>query len=179
MSFWRRTPPRQLVTRTRDGTFALDLDEDERALLAALADQLDPLLDDPSADPGLRRLFPPAHTDDVLAEAQWEIEQGGPLRDARRAALDVVRTAGGEPLSEEEVIAWVQGINALRLVLAERLEVAGEEDDEDAAWEHALALADDPDLAPEERDRARRVAHLWQIYHLLGVMVAHAVRALD
>ncbi|HEX7133953.1 MAG TPA: DUF2017 family protein [Iamia sp.] len=169
---------RRLVSRKRDGTFTLNLDDDEQALLTALADQLDPLLDDPSADPGLRRLFPPARTDDLLAEAQWEIEQGANLRDARRAALDVVRAPEAGPLSEEAVIAWVQGINALRLVLAERLEIDGDQEAEEATVVRALALADDADLPTDERDRARRIVHMWQVYELLGVMVAHAVRAL-
>lgn len=171
--------PRRLVSRKRDGTFHLNLDDDEQALLAALADQLDPLLEDPSADPGLRRLFPPARTDDLLAEAQWEIEQGANLRDARRASLDVVRTAGGGPLTEDEVVAWLQGVNALRLVLAERLEVDGDQRAEEHAFHQALALAEDPTVDPSERDRARRIVHMWQVYELLGVMVAHAVRALS
>jgi hypothetical protein len=169
---------RKLVSRKRDGTFWLHLDEDEQALLAALADQLDPLLDDPSADPGLRRLFPPARTDDLLAEAQWEIEQGGNLRDARRAALEVVRAPAAGPLTEDDVIAWVQGVNALRLVLAERLEIDGDETAEEAAFSRAVAMLDDPDVPGDERDRARRLIGMWQVYELLGVMVAHAVRAL-
>lgn len=169
---------RRLVSRKRDGTYTLNLGEDEQALLTALADQLDPLLEDPSADPGLRRLFPPARTDDLLAEAQWQIEQGGPLRDARRAALAVVRAPEPRPLSEDEVIAWVQGINALRLVLAERLEVGDDDAAEEDAIHRAIAIAEDPDRDPAERDGARRIVHMWQVYELLGVMVAHAVRAL-
>ena len=168
-----------MITRRRDGTYVIDLHDDEQELLAALADQLDPLLEDPSADPGLRRLFPPAHPDDLLREAEWQIQQGTDLRDAHRAALAVVRTGGAEPLSEDELVAWVQGINALRLVLAERLGVDGDEDAEQAAVEQAFALADDPDVAVEERDRARRLLGMWQVYHLLADMVADAVRALD
>lgn len=169
---------RRLVTRAKDGTFRLNLDERERSVLAGLADQLDPLLDDPSADPGLRRLFPPARTDDLLAEAQWEIQQGARLRDARRAALDIVRTAGDDPLTEDELIGWLQGINALRLVLAERLGVGDDERAEDAAVEDALARADDPGLDPDERDRALGIVFMWQVYELLAILVAHTVRAL-
>lgn len=170
---------RRLVTRKRDGTYLLNLDEDEQALLTALAEQLDPLLDDPSADPGLRRLFPPARTDDLLAEAQWEIEQGANLRDARRAALEVVRAPAPGPLSEDAMVGWVQGINALRLVLGERLEVDGDQHAEEDAFDRALELAEDPARPDEERDRALRIVHMWQVYELLGAMVAHAVRALD
>ncbi len=170
---------RRLVVRKRDGTYRLQLGAEERDLLAALADQLDPLLDDPSADPGLRRLFPPAHPEDLMAEAAWQIQQGGDLRDARRAALDVVRTAGTGPMTEDELIAWVQGVNSLRLVLAERLEVDGDDATDEAAIEHALAIADDDALPAEERDRARRILAMWQVYNLLAVLVAEAVRALD
>lgn len=168
-----------MVSRKRDGTYRLELGEEEQALLAALADQLDPLLDDPSADPGLRRLFPPAHTEDVLAEAQWEIEQGAQLRDARRAALEVVRAPAAGRLSEDELIAWVQGVNSLRLVLAERLDIDGDERAEEAAIERAITLMGDPDAPASERDAARRLINMWQVYELLGAMVAHAVRALD
>ncbi|CAN5597014.1 hypothetical protein BH24ACT4_BH24ACT4_26290 [soil metagenome] len=56
-----------VVCRRRDGSFVLRLPEETIELLAALGAQLDPLLDDQSADAGLRRLFPPSHEDDVLA----------------------------------------------------------------------------------------------------------------
>jgi hypothetical protein len=170
---------RKPVSRRRDGTYVLRLDDAITGLLTALVDQLDPLLDDPTADRGLRRLFPPAHTDDVLAEAAWEIEQGGRLRDARRAALEVVRTAGGDPLTEDQLVAWVQGVNALRLVLAERLDVDGDEEVEIDSLERALALAEDPTADPAERDEARRVVHMWQVYEVLGYLLHDAVEALD
>jgi hypothetical protein len=169
---------RKPVSRKRDGTYVLRLDDAMTGLLTALADQLDPLLDDPSADRGLRRLFPPAHTDDVLAEAAWEIEQGGRLREARRAALEVVRTAGGDPLTEDQLVAWVQGVNALRLVLAERLGVDGDEEVEVASLERALALAEDPSADPAARDEAVRLVHMWQVYEVLGYLLHHAVEAL-
>jgi hypothetical protein len=89
-----------------------------------------------------------------------------------------VRAPDPGPLTEDAVIAWVQGINALRLVLAERLEVGGDEHAEDAAITQAFAIADDADIDPDERDRARRIVHMWQVYELLGLMVAHAIRAL-
>ncbi|QYG91094.1 DUF2017 family protein [Iamia sp. SCSIO 61187] len=170
---------RKPVARKRDGTYVLRLDDAMTGLLTALVDQLDPLLDDPSADRGLRRLFPPAHTDDVLAEAAWEIEQGGRLRDARRAALEVVRTAGGEPLTEDQLVAWVQGVNALRLVLAERLDVDGDEEHEATTLERAWAVAQDPTADPARRDEAVRLVHMWQVYEVLGYLLHHAVEALD
>lgn len=170
---------RRWVTRNRDGTFSLHLDDDLAGLVAALAEQLDPLLEDPSADPGLRRLYPPAHPDDLIAEAEWQIAQGEALTDSRRQALEAVRTAGASArLDEDELIAWVQGLNALRLVLAERLAVADDPEGEDAAVRAAAAVAEDPTVDEAEREAARRVLGTWQVYDLLATLIAHAVRAL-
>ena len=47
--------------RTAQGTFAVVLDDDERAVLAALPRQLGDALD--AGEPTLYRLFPPAFSD--------------------------------------------------------------------------------------------------------------------
>lgn len=167
---------RRLVERGRRGTYVLRLDEEAVDLLSGLAGQLDPLLEDPSADQGLRRLFPPAHPDDVLAEAAWQIEQGGRLRDARRAALAVLDRPAGEALSEDELVMWVQGVNALRLVLAERLQVTSDPDQEQAELEAALAAAESEDDTLAEA--GRRALQAWAVYQHLGLMVSDAVDAL-
>lgn len=171
---------RRFVTRKRDGTFRVRLGDELADVVGILADQVDPLLDDPTRDPTLRRLFPPAHPDDVVAEAAWEIERGDELRDARRAALEVVRSTGDDrPLDEEQLIAWVQGVNALRLVFAERLGVSGDEDAERAAVLHAQAVVEDEDAPRDEREEAYHFLGRWQVYELLGVLVHDAVAALD
>lgn len=170
---------RRFVTRKRDGTFRVRVGGDLADVLGILVDQLDPQLDDPSKDPTLRRLFPPAHPDDLVAEAAWEIERGDELRDARRATLDVVRSVGDGPLDEERLVAWVQGVNALRLVLAERLSVSGDEDAEREAILRAQALVEDEDAPRAEREEAYRTLGQWQVYELLGALVHDAVAALD
>lgn len=170
---------RRFVTRKRDGSYRLNLDDEVVEVLGLLADQLDPALDDPSADPGLRRLFPPAHPDDLIAEAAWEIQQGDALRDARRAALARLRENGDRPLDEEQVIGWMQGVNALRLVLAERLDVEQDPAAEEAAIRHAQAVVEDENARPEDRDAAYRLLGQWQVYELLGALVHDAVEALD
>ncbi|HYI61987.1 MAG TPA: DUF2017 family protein [Acidimicrobiales bacterium] len=167
---------RRLVERKRKGRFVLNLDDDAVDLIADLAGQLDPLLDDPSADPGLRRLFPPAHTEDVLAEAAWQIEQGGRLRDARRVALAALDQPPGTVLNEDELVAWMQGVNALRLVLAERLQVTSDPEQEQAELEAALAAAESDDDAVAEA--GRRALQAWAVYQHLGLMVSDAVDAL-
>lgn len=167
----------RLVERTREGTFVLHVSDDIVELLRNLAEQLDPLLDDPSADPGLRRLFPPAHAEDVLAEAAWQIEQGAQLRDSRRQALAALDRAAGDPMTEDELVAWVQGVNALRLVLAERLGVTGDEGEEEAAYAAAVAAAEGDD--PERAEAARASVTTWVVYDHLGALVHAAVTALS
>ncbi len=165
------------MRRRRDGSFVLRLPEETIELLAALGAQLDPLLDDQSADAGLRRLFPPAHEDDVLAEAAWQIEQGAALRDSRRGALAALAHPADKPMDEDELVTWMQGVNALRLVLGERIGLGREVDEEEemVALEAALVDADDPEeVATLERRLGAR-----QLYDLLSALVAHAVRALE
>lgn len=170
---------RRFVTRRRDGSYRLNLDAEVVEVLGLLADQLDPALEDPSADPGLRRLFPPAHPDDLIAEAAWEIQRGDALRDARRAALARLRDSSDGPLDEEQVIGWMQGINALRLVLAERLDVEQDPVLEEAAIRRAQAAIEDEHASPQDRDAAYRLLGQWQVYELLGALVHDAVAALD
>lgn len=167
---------RRLVERQRSGTFVLTLDEDTVGLLTELASQLDEQLDDPSADPGLWRLFPPAHPEDLLAEAAWQIEQGDHLRDSRRRALAALSQPAGTTLTEDELVTWMHGVNALRLVLAERLRVSGDQHEEEAAIDAALAAAESDDEAVARA--AQNALRAWTIYQALGVMVSDAVDAL-
>lgn len=167
---------RRAVARRRDGSFVLRLADDEVELLTSLADQLDPMLEDPSADTALRRLFPPAHTEDVLAEAAWQIEQGSSLRDSRRAALAALRHPAGEPMTEDALVTWMQGVNSLRLVLAERLGVSADPSQEQDLVTALRDLAASDEAA--EADRARQLLGAWQVYGLLGWMVDGAVSAL-
>lgn len=167
---------RRLIQRNRDGTFVLAFDDDVAEILADLGRQLDPLLEDPSADQGLRRLFPPAHPEDVLAEAAWEIEQGARLRDARREALAALDRPAGSTLSEDELVTWMQGVNALRLVLAERLGVGDDPDHEEQAIEAAVLAAESAD--PAEAAAGQDLLQAWTVYQHLGLVIADAVDAL-
>jgi len=117
-----------LLQRRRDGRYELHLGEDERRLLASLADQLEALLAEAPADPGLRRLSPPAHVEDAALQAEWESMLGDDLRTARRGQLEALRsTATRTDLDEAEVTAWMQAVNALRLVVGTRLDVSEED----------------------------------------------------
>ena len=127
-----------MIVRRRDGSFNLALTADERALLAGLVDQLEDLIDAGPDDPLARRLFPVAYPDDEKREAEYRLLAGEELRASRRAALELMRsTAEATVLTEDQVSAWLQSINALRLVLGTRLDM---QEDDDGVIE-----PDDPD----------------------------------
>ncbi len=118
---------RARIRRTRSGDFRVELSREERALLRQLPSELRSLLASDPADPGLRRLFPPAYPDDADGEAEYRRLVHEELVDGRRAALGVLEeTAGRDRLSEDELDAWLGAVNDLRLVLGTRLGVTEE-----------------------------------------------------
>ena len=89
----------------------------------ALAGELRAQLDGSTADPSLRRLFPPAY-DDAEDEHAYRELAGDELLNGRRQALDLLaETARADRLSAEEADAWLRALNDLRLVLGTRLDV--------------------------------------------------------
>ena len=116
-------------TRTPD-RYKLDLSADERAVLAAIAPQLRESLANPDL-PGLRRLFPPAFTNDDDAERQEEYTRlmRDDLVERHAGALEVVeRTAGADEVSGDELEAWMRALTHLRLALGTRLDVSDDDD---------------------------------------------------
>ena len=111
------------MKRLRNGTFAIRLEPEERAVLAGLPAQIRELLD-ADADV-LRRLFPPAYVDDPEREAEYRRYMRSDLENTHRAALAVVEaTATAQALDEAELHAWVRAINQFRLVLGTTLDVS-------------------------------------------------------
>ena len=116
---------RRGIETKRDGTFRVHLPEEEREVLAALPDQLRDALD--AEEPTLYRLFPPAYVDDERGNAEYARLVGDSLLDGKLRALDhLERTAHAETLTEEDLGAWLGGIESLRLVLGTQLDVTEE-----------------------------------------------------
>lgn len=110
------------IGRSRDGTFKLHLGAQERELLRTLPGQLLELFG--TNDPSLRRLFPPAYTDDPDREAEYQRFMADDLEARHRAALETLaHTADHAKLTEEELTAWMAALNELRLVLGTRIDV--------------------------------------------------------
>ena len=116
--------------------YTVDLGEGARDLLVELCRQSRLLLEneDPSSDPAMDRLFPPAYPDDPLADLEFGSALGDTPRNDKLAAIETVeRTANADRLTEEELLAWIGVVNDLRLILGTRLEMTDDPDDEGPA----------------------------------------------
>jgi Domain of unknown function (DUF2017) len=150
---------RHRVQRTRRGTYEVHLPEPERALLSSLADQLRELLAETTDDPVVRRLFPTAYHDDAERDREYQQLVRDELLERRLAALATVEdTLEASELDEEQLNAWLRGLNDLRLVLGTRLDVSEAPLDVDA---------DDPD------------APAYAVYEYLGFLLSEVVDALS
>jgi len=150
----------QVVRPRGDGRFDLVLEAGLRDAIGSLLGELDELVEAGPDDPSLRRLTPPAYLDDADKDAEYQLLAGDELRTSRRATIDAVRSSLGEELlSEDELWAWLQALNALRLVVGTRL---GIEDDE---HDHRVD-ADDP------------AAPLWSIYDFATWLQHSVIQAL-
>ncbi|MFZ4516946.1 MAG: DUF2017 family protein [Microthrixaceae bacterium] len=112
--------------RLGDGSVAVFLDDDERALVAGLLAQLRELLTTDSS--ALRRLFPPPYGDDDERNAGYAALAGAELVERRLAAVDTV--ADGlelDRLDEEQAMVWMRALNDLRLVLGTVLDITDDE----------------------------------------------------
>jgi hypothetical protein len=149
---------RHRVHRTRSGTYEVHLPAPERTLLANLADQLRELLTETTDDPSVRRLFPTAYNEDPERDREYQQLVRDELLEKRLAALTTVEeTLTVAELDEEQLSAWLSGLNDLRLVLGTRLDVGEELVDIDA---------DDPD------------APAYAVYEYLGFLLSEVVDAL-
>ncbi len=148
--------------RRQGDRFAVDLPHGAREALRRLAGQYRDLLrdEDPSSDPGVARLFPPAREDDPLANLEYEHAAHDGLMAGRLANIAVLeRTAGNTTLAEGELLAWMAVANDLRLVLGTRLGLTEETTEGE--------FADDPE---------RREA--FDVYGFLSALVGTILDAL-
>jgi hypothetical protein len=121
-----------------------------------LAPQLGALLG--GDDPALRRLTPPAYLDDPQADEDYQALMANDLLAAHRGHLEILaETAQATELDEEQLLAWMRAVNALRLVLGTRLDVSEDQLDIDADDSEARAYA---------------------LYGYLGWLLEHLVAAL-
>lgn len=148
-----------------DDRVVVNLPDDEQQMLAHVLPQLRELVM-AETDPALRRLRPAARPDDDEAEAAYREMIDNDLLRSRLEAIEIVEEGiGGAMLDDEGVSAWMHSLNALRLVLGERLDV-------DVIGNEALE-----DL-PDDDDRVGIVALYEWLGWLLEQLVAAAMGAL-
>ena len=129
------------IERTPDGDYRLQLSESERDLLASLPAELAARIDADTADPDLRRLFPPAYDKDEESEDEYRRLMREELLSGRREALQVLaETAQSERLTGEQLDAWLRALTDLRLALGTRLDVTEETYDQEIEPEHPQAF---------------------------------------
>lgn len=150
------------VVRTGgSGRFEIVLHPDMREVLTDSLDELSDLLDEPDS-PMLARLSPPAYLDDPDKDHEYQLLAGEELRTSRRAAIDAARAmATRTEVSEAELWAWLQSLNALRLVLGTLLGISDDDDND-------RDVDDDDPMAP-----------IWAIYGLATAVQYQVIQALS
>ena len=112
--------PRQI--RRKGDRVRLNLDAHEQALLRELLDQLEPQLAD-SDDPSMRRLFPPAYSDEKKDDQYRSLVRDQLVRGRARSLATMRDTLANEAIDLEQADEWLRALNDLRLVLGTRLDV--------------------------------------------------------
>jgi hypothetical protein len=128
-----RNRPRPRVVPA-GGQYALNLDARERELIRQILGDMRALLTLDAADARVRRLYPSAYADDAEKEKEYQELTHEELRSSRLANVDAVEASiEAEVLSEEQLTAWMQSINSLRLVLGTLLDIS--DDDQELAFD--------------------------------------------
>jgi hypothetical protein len=144
-----------------DAGWRVNLDAEERALLVRLMGELRDLLLEGDG-PLLERLFPTAYPDDDEAEDEYQRLMRDELVASRLDAIGTVTATlgpdGPERLTEEQTVALMQSVNAVRLVLGTMLGIS----DDDAA---------------EQADAASSPEH--QLYGYLSWLLEWTVQSLS
>ena len=114
------------LRRDGDRTTVL-LGDDERSMLIDLAEQFRSVLA-ADADPDLRRLYPTAYADDAERDTEYAELVHDDLLQTRLDAIErLVESATESSIDDEQLAAWMQVLNGLRLLLGTRLDVSEED----------------------------------------------------
>jgi len=123
-----------------EGGWQVNLDVEERHLLVRLMGELRALLTGPGDHELLARLFPTAYTDDEEKEAEYQRLMREELVASRLEAIERVESAIAperrDLLDEEETLAFMQSLNAVRIVLGTMLDISDDDPDGDLATHH-------------------------------------------
>jgi hypothetical protein len=118
----------------RQGSFAVTLDPRERELIRGLLGELRDMLALAPSDPRVKRLYPSAYAEDAELEDEYQRLTREELQSGRLASVDAVeQSLDKDLLTLEELTAWMQAINSLRLILGTMLDIT--EDGQEPVWD--------------------------------------------
>jgi hypothetical protein len=130
---------RRLFEPAGDGNYKVRLPLEARQWVSSLADEMERLVDIDDED--TKRLFPTAYIDDPELDEGYQVLAREQLIDDRRAAIQLVRdSAERSTLTGEELGAWMNVVNNLRLVLGTKLDVSEDEHEIDLEGPNVEAL---------------------------------------
>ena len=117
---------------SRQGRYIVRLEARERTLIRQLLGELRELLALGPDDPRVRRLYPAAYAEDQELEDEYRRMTREELQSGRLASVDAVEaTVDKDILTPDELTAWMQAVNSLRLVLGTMLDIT--DDDQELA----------------------------------------------
>ncbi len=151
------------VVKNKDGTFSVNLNDNERQALANFVTQLEELLLAGPDDVRVRRLYPTAYHQDADKDAEYQGFMRDELTQSRATSIATVRDVltSTEPIDEHKLHAFMTVINGLRLVLGTLLDVTDDGTDPEDSFDEQ-----DPEFAQ------------WQLYGYLGWLLEWTVSAL-
>lgn len=118
----------------RQGRYVLRMDDQERELIRQLLSELRELLALSPDDPRVRRLYPSAHAEDAELENEFRSLTREDLQNGRLASIDAVEaSADADLLDADQLAAWMQAVNSLRLVLGTMLDIS--DDDQELTFD--------------------------------------------
>jgi hypothetical protein len=118
----------------RQNRFIVRMDAQERDLIRQLLSELRELLALSPDDPRVRRLYPAAYADDAEFEDEYRSLTRDELQSGRLASIDAVEASvDAELLDIDQLTAWMQAVNSLRLVLGTMLDIT--DDDQELSFD--------------------------------------------
>ena len=155
----------RLVTRSGSG-YVLHIGKDERQVVIGLLEELRTMQTDPAAGEATARLFPVVHPDDPDQEAEYQRLMRDELVQSKLEAIARVESVlnaerrSDRVVDEIGLVAFMQSLNAIRLVLGTM-----------------LGVTDDP--SQDEVDEQLERSPEYHLYAYLSWLLEHCVRAVS